>query len=435
MTHTVFTDERLDEMRQIGDPPADETIQLIVDQFQDIQTVINILEELIRIPTLSQVTDKLNELVPDASIRHKIIEFFEISALPPSWVQPQLISEGSEIFREQALLALMILGCASLPACYCWGYEAQILGVTGRLKEDVPRRLPETAQMVMDVMTSEGLAFQQGLGIRAVQKVRLLHAAIRVLSTQASTMRESRHTPTAPASFLSAYLTTGITSTQENPSQSKRVPINQEQLAATLLTFSYVILNGLSQVGVRITPAQEAAYMHCWNIIGHHLGIHETITQHLSDRKQGEILFAKLMERNRRKTEDGAELVKALTGYFENNLRRLFPLGSLLYAHKIPKLLVNRFAGTQTSAALDIQLSYTERFLQIPLWIAIKCFGLLKNIPLLQHLSRWFFREMSARVWGFRRAKPHINYLTQRRTDHTGNIIVPEPIADYWKLK
>lgn len=447
--HSEFTDTLLDDMRQRGDPLADETIKLIVEQFQDLPTVIHTLEGLIRIPTLPHLRDKLKELVPDTQVREKIIDYFELSALPPSWVDPKKIAAGSELFREHALLALMILGCASLPACYCWGHEAQVLGVTGRLKEDVPRRLPETAQMVLDVMTPQGLAFQQGLGVRAVQKVRLLHAAIRVLSTQMpERLLQTQHAPTPPDSFLSAFIIAGadleekieeekleMTSALRNKPQASRVPINQEQLAATLLTFSYVILDGLDNMGVRITPAQEAAYMHCWNLIGHHLGIVDTITTRIQDKNSGKILFEKLMARNRRKTEDGAELATALVHYFENNLRRLFPFGNVFYLYKTPKLLVSRLSGEQTSAALDIQLSRSERLLRIPLWAMVKWFGWLKNFPWLQRLSRWFFREMSARAWGFRRAKPQINYLSQRRSGHKGTIIIPDPIADYWKIK
>jgi hypothetical protein len=52
-------------------------------------------------------------------------------------------------------------------------------------------------------------------------------------------------------------------------------PINQEDLAGTLLTFTVVVFDALERLGVRLTADERAAYMHTWRVIGHFMGIME----------------------------------------------------------------------------------------------------------------------------------------------------------------
>ena len=51
------------------------------------------------------------------------------------------------------------------------------------------------------------------------------------------------------------------------------VPINQEDLAGTLMTFSIVVLDSLRKLGVSISDEEPDAYFHAWNCVGHVLGV------------------------------------------------------------------------------------------------------------------------------------------------------------------
>ena len=84
------------------------------------------------------------------------------------------------MFLRYGLTSFGILACASLPECYVLRDVAAVLGTTQRLDAHARRRIFETAMMVLAVMAEGGLA-PGGGGIRVVQKVRLMHAAVRYL--------------------------------------------------------------------------------------------------------------------------------------------------------------------------------------------------------------------------------------------------------------
>ena len=51
------------------------------------------------------------------------------------------------------------------------------------------------------------------------------------------------------------------------------LPINQEDMVYTLMTFSYVVIEGFRVMGYDMTEAQRDGYVHCWNVVGHLMGI------------------------------------------------------------------------------------------------------------------------------------------------------------------
>ena len=46
------------------------------------------------------------------------------------------------------------------------------------------------------------------------------------------------------------------------------LPINQEDMVYTLLTFSYVVIQGFNTMGYRMSDAERDSYIHCWNVVG-----------------------------------------------------------------------------------------------------------------------------------------------------------------------
>ena len=74
----------------------------------------------------------------------------------------------------------MLFGAYALPLDYAAKNGVQVLVRTARMSENPNRRLVETAQLLTDVLSAWGLS-KTGRGVRAIQKVRLIHAAVRYL--------------------------------------------------------------------------------------------------------------------------------------------------------------------------------------------------------------------------------------------------------------
>jgi ER-bound oxygenase mpaB/B'/Rubber oxygenase, catalytic domain len=229
MPASLWTDSFLDEMRETADPPADRAIRAVFE-VGDLAAVQGVLNTLTRD----------NDIVP-GNLPAPVREYLEGLPSIPEPERP-LIIEGQELFTEHGPEILMILGCYSLPAAYAARKGVQVLYRTGYLQQRTNMRLFQTSQMVIDVMTPGGLG-PKGQGRITAQKVRLMHAAIRHLL-------QSDPANPWPAEF--------------------GVPINQEDLAGTLMTFTHVIRDGLNKLGVSSWPP---GYLNAWQAIGRILGI------------------------------------------------------------------------------------------------------------------------------------------------------------------
>lgn len=219
-------------MRQVGDPIAD---QVVTELFKD--SDVAAVNDLMR----TMVT---NEYPAPASLPAIVRDYLAQTDVLPEWTDPQLIQTGEQLFWRYGTKLILVLYCYSLPFCYLGKNGVQVLALTTRLASNPTRRIVETAQLLVDVMQAGGLTTPQGRGRRTIQKVRLMHAAIRQLA------------PTAP---------------QWNAGFG--LPVNQEDLAGTLMSFSWIALDGLDKLGVEVAPAEREAFLHCWLVVGHMLGI------------------------------------------------------------------------------------------------------------------------------------------------------------------
>lgn len=227
-----WTNELLQPHRESGDPPADEMIAALVQDGQ--------------VPAVNQLMQHLvqNEYPIPASLPPEVRRYLDRTDDLPDWADRARIEAGERVFVRYGPQLVVILHCYSLPFCYLAGNGAQVLNLTDRLESNPTRRILETAQVLMDVMQPGGLAGAQGRGRRSIQKVRLMHAAVR---------RLARLSPTWNTAW--------------------GVPINQEDLAGTLMSFSWVGLDGLKKLGIELGADDREAYLHCWNVAGWLLGI------------------------------------------------------------------------------------------------------------------------------------------------------------------
>lgn len=240
-----WSDEFLDYYRRVGDTEADAAVA-----------------EILRHPDWNAATffrwlvrndSPLPEDVPPSVAR-----FYTDTGLPP-WADPALIEEGERVFRAWGPQISLALVCSSLPTGYSAPRIVRILDATARLETDALRRVFETAQLLFDVLDAGGLR-PGGKGIRSAQRVRLMHAAVRhLIARQDQSIAEEARIANREPDLLW-------------PTAWGK-PINQEDLAGTLLTFTTVVLDGIGKLGVRLTPRQREAYLHLGRVMGHYMGI------------------------------------------------------------------------------------------------------------------------------------------------------------------
>jgi ER-bound oxygenase mpaB/B'/Rubber oxygenase, catalytic domain len=298
-----WTDALLDRMRDTGDPPADAAMaELFRDG--DITPVNAVMRHLVA-----------NEYPIPECLPPIVREYLSNSAALPAWANADLMKAGDEVFWRFGPDMIVILLCYSLPFCYLGKNGVQVLALTTRLVSDPARRILETAQMMIDLMQPGGLGVE-GRGRRSIQKVRLMHAAIRKLA------------PTAPQ-WRSSYGT----------------PVNQEDLAGTLMAFSWVALDGLGKLGLELSEADREAYLHKWLVAGDLLGIAADVMP--KDTGEAQELVDTIARRQFGPSAQAREMTEALV----QMMAHVIP-GTLF--RNVPALLVRYFLGAEQAAWLGI---------------------------------------------------------------------------------
>lgn len=236
-------------MRRVGDPLADPIIKEIFEG-GDIETVRRLLRHLVDNDHPLDVPERTAQDLGPEVVKH-LERYFALSDAELPEMDAERIVAGERVFAQHGPEILMILGCYSLPASYAARKGVQVLAQTGQLESHTKRRLFETTQMVVDVLKPGGLsladsAHNHGKGVRSAQKVRLMHAAIRHMILDRG-----------GESWVDQF----------------DVPINQEDIAGTLMTFSWIVLDGLERIGARLSDDEREAYLYAWRSIGPIMGL------------------------------------------------------------------------------------------------------------------------------------------------------------------
>ena len=329
-----WTDALLDRMRELGDPVADAPVAAVLER-GDVDAVNAIMHTLVR--TDQPVPDQL----PDD------IGAYLAETLPlPEWADMRKIKRAQQLFETWGLQIAICLFCASLPSSYAAADGVKVLYLTARLDTDARRRVMETGQFLIDVLTVGGLD-ENGKGRRTIQRVRLMHAAVRHLIKARNEQQPGLWDP------------------------NWGTPINQEDLAGTLLAFSYVVADPMRRLGVRV-PAKDAdAYLHLWNVIGHLLGVRdELLVRGISD---AAALVDAIRRRQFRASPEGQDMTDALL----NLLDEMTPFHR--FDDTIPPL-IRHLIGDETSDLLLVPKS-----------------DLVDDLGRLQRIAKWFFVHVFGR--------------------------------------
>lgn len=263
----VFSDERLQEYRQQGDAPADAVISTVVE----LEGTTG-LRSLMR--WLTEPNDGSTVGQPQA-----VQDFFVQYAHLPAWADPARMKRGMAFFKKHAHQIGLTLGFFSLPYSYLGANGAQVLWLTERIKNDTSRRLQETGEWVFAVNNpKEWLA---GKSIKKTLKIRLIHAGARWFSLHSGRWK-----------------------------MEWGYPVNQEDMAGTNLTFSYVVLMGLRKSGIRVTEQEEEDYLHHINVVDYLNGVAEELLP--KNLREAYVLGQAIAKRQFAPSEAGVGLTRSL---------------------------------------------------------------------------------------------------------------------------
>jgi hypothetical protein len=262
-------DAVLDQARQEGDPAADRVIASLVQSGQ-----MAAVEDLVTM--LLDHRGALHERLPPV-----VRDYIEKSSQPPD-VDGERLARGEAVFAEYAPVILVVLGFYSLPAAYAAKNGVQVLYRTGYLRQRPLRRVFETTRMVVDMLRPGALG-PGGSAVRTAQKVRLIHAGVRHV------LRSDPHRPW-PSAF--------------------GLPINQEDMAGTLMTFSFLVLDGLEKLNLRLSPADREDYLYAWVSIGRLMGIRDDLLP--GNLREAEALTRRIYSRQIAESTEGKLMTQAL---------------------------------------------------------------------------------------------------------------------------
>jgi hypothetical protein len=273
----AWNPEFLSAMRQEADPLADQVVREIFDDGNQ-AAVDDVFAKIVR----------SDDPIP-AGLPPKALAYFErTSALPP-WADLDKIALAQRLFTRAGWTTATALFCSALPQAYAARNGARVLLGTSGMTMHIERRIFETAQFIFDVL-DEGAFGPAGRGVRAAQKVRLLHATIRHLTLRAAGWD------------VKAW----------------GIPINQEDLAGTLMTFSCVILDAFDALRIDYTAEEGEAFLHAWTVVGHFMGVDERLLpRSVAD---GDALMERIRITQWQASPEGATLAKALVDMMQGHL-------------------------------------------------------------------------------------------------------------------
>jgi hypothetical protein len=300
----MFSDELLQSYRLKTDTLADEIVAKIFANNEASQ-VREVMQLLVR-----------NDTQPDETVLSPyLVQYFKETEVLPTWADKKQLEKSVSFFEQNIENIMTLLGVYSLPYCYAAADGARVLQLSKRIIEQTRKRLAETAQFVLEVMHPDAF-LPQGKAIRSIQKVRLMHAVVRyqILNGGKWDLAWGK-------------------------------PINQEDMAGTNLSFSFIILQGLRKIGTSVSFEEAQAFLHHWAMIGYMLGLDEKLL--VFQETQANILCKMIEKRSFKSSEHGINLSAALLESFKTT----FPFNLL---KGLAATYVRYLVGDEYSNMLEI---------------------------------------------------------------------------------
>ncbi len=353
-----WTDADLDVWRTVGDEPADEAVAAYFAAVGPAApgSLMHSLVEHLDVPPEDRVP--------------AIADFLAAAGQLPAWADPARLVAGQTVFGNLIVHQFTALYLASLPSAYAAARGVHVIWLTARLQDDPERRLNETAQFLMDV-TAPGAFAAGGVAIDRILHVRLMHAAVRwLIDHQDGVARPAEADPT-------------VRPTAPMWAASWGRPVNQEDLAGTMATFSTVVLTALRRSGVKLEEAAEEDFVHLWAVIGHLLGIHDELLPR--DLAAAEALERAVFTRQQASSAVGRDLTTTLLGLLHDRLPR--------FVVALAPAMARRYMGDRVADMVGVPKSRVAKPI---LWLLV-LFTRLTTRPDAQ-VPRWVSDRIGRRL-------------------------------------
>ncbi len=187
--------------------------------------------------------------------------------------------------------------------------------------------------------------FLWGAGYITTKKVRFLHASMRYLLQYPGSAKPAGAAASAPVGAPANLAPVFAQRTDAWDAASLGLPVNQEDLAYTLLTFGYVILAGLEQWGCKFSGEERHAFLHLWRVVGHVLGVEDELMT--DDWDEAGRIYQRIQKHQAGSSEAGVALTTALREFIEDYLPPYFGADKIL-----PPLAIRDLVGADAELLL-----------------------------------------------------------------------------------
>ncbi|MDF0531970.1 oxygenase MpaB family protein [Tsukamurella sp. 8F] len=222
---------RLGEALIEGDQPMDRLVQWM--HAEDTETRRAWFEQAL-----------LGGIASVAEAPPELREFFEQVELVPAWLDREKLRVGARAMRAGGADGLYLARDVSLLGGYLYsGFNVTLLR-TGALEKGSNQRFAETTRWALDVISEGGLE-PGGIGYRSTIRVRWIHSMVR------------RHLLAQPDWDTAAW----------------GIPINQTDMAATLIGALVAPSIGGIGMGIFHRPAEYEAVAHLTRYVGRLMGV------------------------------------------------------------------------------------------------------------------------------------------------------------------
>lgn len=375
----AWTSERFEKYRMLADPIADRTVRDIIEI--EGKEGINKLFGLLR----------SNGDFEHVDLPEPVLAYFQATKDLPISYDPALATIGERVFARYGPQISLCLLCKSLPEAYACAKGAKVLYSTGRLLEHkgslsvFTRRLMETAQFVMYVCEPGGIS-KNGKGIITAQKVRLIHASIRY--------------------YLHKY----------GWDLANGEPINQQDMAGTLQSFSTLILQGLTQLKIQLSEEEKAGYYHVWHMIGYVMGVHPDLNP--SNHTEGFELGTAILNDQIAPSKEGVELTKAVYEFIDHTMP------GNIFGH-IPEAMIRYLTGDKIADILSVRTSSELQKYLVPKFLG-DLFHSHSEASDLDHFYQKLFEKLNEHFLQ--------SILMHYNEDKQVRFYIPPSLKEDWKL-
>lgn len=359
-------------------------------------------EGVLKINELFQKLTK-NRGIENVEFSPIVDAYFKEQATKPDWIDHERLLRGQEVYANCAAEVSMLLFFLSLPATYTGWRGATVLTVTGRMMRDpnspkdqehfdrLKRRLMETAQFIIDVMGPSAWD-EDGTGMVACAKVRLMHASIRHM--------------------IKKYL--------DWDTETLGEPINQEDMAGTLQSFSSLILQGLYNMGMKLSAQEIDDYYYSWHVAGHFMGVVPELNppDYETGLKLGHaIIEDQRDEKNHHESTD--DLTQALVEY----LNEILP--GKIFDTYVPIFVIKYFLTKNTHSSIGFHLKPSLNYMLMEL--------ILKLVSAWATFQKWLHKTFIGRHFVDIKHYMMLKFLRHENKEKQVELYIPPSLKANWK--